>query len=242
MQTEKLKHTSKINIATQGEDVNPMVLSSQNVNEQNSRTRQAGSGMAIPSQTHRQPTPAQSSLQLQFLQAPPGQEFSFRLPDTTSQIGINTCTPTHTCFFGVASQPSSKGFGPPSSWSTSLFGGGSLGQASTAVTSHALCICSSSSTGEWHLDMQCNPLFQHVSHQPSATSVTSTYENPHSTTSHVSSVAAHEGASGPDGVPFRNSARLQRTASFYGLPFGLSRSGQCQDQVNSGTIPGMSGD
>ena len=198
MQIEKLKCASKIDIATQGEDVNPMAPSSQNVNEWNSHTRQAGSGMAVPSQTHRQPTPTQSSLQPQFLQAPPGQEFGFRLLDTASQIGIDTHTPTHTHFFGVASQPSSKGSGPPSSQSTSLFGGGSLGQASTAVTSRAPSVCSSSSTGERHLDAQCDPLFQRVSHRPSATSVTSTYENPHSTTSHIGSVAAHEGASEPD--------------------------------------------
>ena len=202
VQTEKPKCTSKIDIATQGEDVNPMAPSSQNIDERNSRTRQAGSGMAIPSQTHRQPTPAQSSLQPQFLQAPPSQEFSFRLPDTTSQIGIDTCAPTRTCFFGVASQPSSKGSGPPSSQSTSLFGGGSLGQASTAATSRAPSVCSSSSTGEWRLDVQCDPLFQRVSHRPSATSVTSTYENPCSTTSRIGGVAAHEGASEPDGVPF----------------------------------------
>ena len=164
MQTEKPKCTSKIDIATQGEDVNPMAPSSQNIDEWNSHTRQAGSGMAIPSQTHRQPTPAQSSLQPQFLQAPPSQEFSFKLLDTTSQIGINTHAPTRTRFFGVASQPSSKGSGPPSSQSTLLFGGGSLGQASTAATSCVPSVCSSSSTGERCLDAQCDPLFQCVSH------------------------------------------------------------------------------
>jgi len=109
--------------------------------------------MAVPSNTHRQPALAQSSLQLQFLEAPPGQEFGFRLPDIASQTGIDTRTPTRSYFSGVASQPSSKSSGPPSSQGTSLFAGGSLGQASTAAMSHVASVCSSSSTSEWHLSV-----------------------------------------------------------------------------------------
>ena len=161
--------------------------------------------MAVPSNTHRQPALAQSSLQLQFLEAPPGQEFGFRLPDIASQTGIDTRTPTRSYFSGVASQPSSKSSGPPSSQGTSLFAGGSLGQASTAAMSHVASVCSSSSTSEWHLDVQRDPTSQYVRatpRRPSATSVTATYENPRSTTSHVGGIVAHEEASEPDAAPF----------------------------------------
>ncbi|KAF8546899.1 hypothetical protein OG21DRAFT_1527533 [Imleria badia] len=129
---ETTKWSSKIDIATQGEDVNPMAPSFQGVGE---HSRQSSSDGAAVSQTHRQPTSAQSHSQpwLEFLQAAKN----------------NTRAPPRNWYSGLSSQTSAKGSASklPSSCSSSLFSSGTLG--TTPATSHAPSVCSS--TGERHL-------------------------------------------------------------------------------------------
>ena len=213
IQTERPKRPSKIDIATQGEDVNPMAPSSHNVSDGSSRTRQGGSDKAAIPQTHGQPTLAWSPpLPPEFFQAMPSQQFRFRVPDTALQVESNTRAPSCTQFRGVSSQPSSRGSGPPSSQGTSLFSSGSLGTSLTAATSREPSICPS--IGEPRLDKQCDPSSQRAQAPTSCILATddllqsSQFEN-----------SQHDASS------FSNLARLQQTISYYGLPLSMNRSG-----------------
>jgi hypothetical protein len=93
IQMEGSKRSSKIDIATQGENVNPMAPSSQDVSERSCRTQRGGSGGAAVPQTHGQSTFTQASLQLEFLQATPGQQFVFRVPCAAFRAENNMHTP-----------------------------------------------------------------------------------------------------------------------------------------------------
>ena len=200
IQMERSKRPSKIDIAMQGENVNPMAPSSQAIGERGRTKRDSSDEVAISR------TPAQSSLQPQFLQATPGQQFGFRVPDATSWAESDTRAPPRARFCGVSSQPSSRGSGPPLSQSTSLFSGGSLGTNSTAATSRAPSICSS--TGERGLAKQRDPSSQHArSPTPSTSRISDMDDLPRS------SQFEHPQ---PDAASLPNPTRLQQTASFYG--------------------------
>ena len=95
IQMEQSKQPSKINIAMQGENVNPMALSSQAIGEHGCTRRDSSDEVAISW------TPTQSSLQPQFLQATPGQQFGFRVPDATSQAESDTWAPPRVRFLGI---------------------------------------------------------------------------------------------------------------------------------------------
>lgn len=159
VQTEGSKRVSRIDIATQEEEVNPMAPSFQDVGQSSSRTRRDDSDEVGASQPRR---PTQSSLQPEFVRAAPGQQFGFKLPDAVPQTDSDIRAPTRTRLSTLSSQPSAKASGPPSSRSTSLFPGGSLGTHSTAVTSCPPSACSS--TGERRLVRQRDPHSQRARH------------------------------------------------------------------------------
>ncbi|KAF8449208.1 hypothetical protein L210DRAFT_3640832 [Boletus edulis BED1] len=160
IQMEPSKWSSKIDITTQGENVNPMAPSFQDVGEHSCRTRRGGSDEVAVPQTHGQSTFTQSPPQPEFLQATPNQQFRFRVPYAPFQAENNKQAPPRTRFCGPSSQPSSKDSGPPSSQSPSLFSGGSAGTRSTAATSHAPSTCSSK--GERRPMAQRDPSPQHI--------------------------------------------------------------------------------
>ena len=159
--------------------------------------------MAVP-QAHGQSTFTQSSPQPEFLQATPGQQFGFRVPYTAFQAESNTQAPPRTRFGGLSSQPSSKGSGPPSSRSPSLFLGGSMGTSSTAATSRAPSICSSK--GERCPTVQRDP-------SPQCTVSATSFAPRISVFEHFQTDAT------------LNSTRLQQTASFYNVPLSMNKSG-----------------
>ena len=213
IEMERPKRPSIIDIATQGEDVNPMAPSSHDIGDGSSRTRRGGSDEAAIPRTHRQPTLARPPpLPPEFFQAMPSQEFRFRVPDAALQVESDTWAPSHTQFHGVSSQPSSGGSGPPLSQGTLLFSSGSLGTSLTAATSREPSICPS--IGEPHLDKQ---------HDPSS-------QRAQAPTSHILATddllqSSQFKNSQHDASFFSNPARMQRTISYYGLPLSMNRLG-----------------
>ncbi|KAI5980661.1 hypothetical protein EDD15DRAFT_2381695 [Pisolithus albus] len=148
IQTEQLKWPSRIDVALQGEQINPMAPSSQDAREQGSHCRQVDSNSpdTISLQSHaplRSPQPV-------FSLAAASQEFSFRLPDVASQAHMSAGTaaqtqvPPRARFRGVVSESSSKSV---SSRSPSIFSTGPsrCRGTSTAPTSRTPSLCS---TGE----------------------------------------------------------------------------------------------
>ena len=71
LQMERSKQQSRIDIVTQGEDINPMAPSSQNICECGSRTGRVSSNEEVASETQDQLAPA--SLQPEFVLVAPGQ-------------------------------------------------------------------------------------------------------------------------------------------------------------------------
>ena len=142
-QIEHSKWRSRIDIATQGEGINPMAPFSQDVDERRGRV---SSSEEVASQNPEPPVTASAPPHPEFRLATPGQQFGFRLPEAASQPESYTRAPTRTWFFGASSQPSSTGSVlPPSSQSPSVFSGGPLGSNSTAATSRTPSLCSSMS-------------------------------------------------------------------------------------------------
>ncbi|KAI6004674.1 hypothetical protein EDD15DRAFT_2359402 [Pisolithus albus] len=148
IQTEQPKRPSRIDVALQGEQINPMAPSSQDARERGSHCRQVDSNSpdTISLQSHaplRSPQPV-------FSLAAASQEFGFRLPDVASQAHMSAGTaaqtqaPPRARFRGVVSESSSKSV---SSRSPSIFSTGPSrrGGTSTAPTSRTPSLCS---TGE----------------------------------------------------------------------------------------------
>ena len=162
IQTEQpVKRPSRADIATQGEEINPMAPSSQDTGERKSRRRRVDSGPLDTNEFQSQSyVPNGSSLptpQPVFSLATPGQQFGFRLPDvqasqtadtnqSTGQLTteVNAQAPSRTRFRGVASRSSSSS-ASVSSRSTFFSAGSSrLQGTSTAPTSSASSVCSTS--------------------------------------------------------------------------------------------------
>ncbi|KAF8124295.1 hypothetical protein EV363DRAFT_1454613 [Boletus edulis] len=159
-QTERLKRPSKIDIATQDEDINPMAPASQHIGSCKKTSASNGAAIGIASRTLDEPNPQATlqSLRPEFSLATPGQQFGFRLPATASQMESDTRAPSCARFpgLGVSSQSSSTSSAPPLSHSASLFSGQSLGGTLTAPTSRAPSV-SSSACGR-HATRQPNPV------------------------------------------------------------------------------------
>lgn len=181
---------------------------SEDVGQRNRRKGQQGGSDEVASRAHVQltaPRFSQSSLRPEFTQAKPGQQFGFRIPDQVgSQAKDDTQAPPRARFRGIPSQPASNGSGPPSSQFTSLLSGDSSRKVSTAPTSHAPSICSS--TGERRLAAQRFSSSSQRARSPAAS------------TSRISAAGdlslAH---------PQSDAGRSKRT---YGLRLNTSRSGR----------------
>ncbi|KAF8130103.1 hypothetical protein EV363DRAFT_1450562 [Boletus edulis] len=216
-QTERLKRPSKIDIATQDEDINPMAPASQHIGSRKKTSASNGAAIGIASRTLDEPNPQATlqSLRPEFSLATPGQQFGFRLPATASQMESDTRAPSRAHFpgLGVSSQSSSTSSAPPSSRSASLFLGQSLGGTSTAPTSRAPSV-SSSACGR-HATRQPNPVLSS--------------QVPVSRTSSSSSCRANRQyfGAGDEQVIFtpRAPTPLQRTASFYSQPISMNAPG-----------------
>lgn len=179
-------------------------------------------------QGHGQPSPASPSIRPQFMQAEPGQPFCFRLP-VSAPVEKDVRAPARSRFGGASSPPSNGSVPPterytqpptrtrfpgtssqasvPSSHGASLFSGGSSGGVSTAPTSRAPSVCSSSGE-QCPAQQRTLPLTQHASSRFATTLRTHAIEN-------MASQRDHEIAS----------TRLQRTTYFYNPLLNTNRTG-----------------
>ncbi|KAF8548504.1 hypothetical protein OG21DRAFT_1489344 [Imleria badia] len=222
---------SKMDLAMQGEDINPMAPCSQDTSGASLRNSQGMSTPAVfnPSDSEaRKPSPASFfSSQPMFSRAAPGHEFSFRIPASAPQ----TQAPPHKCFSAANSTASSRTSMPPAS----LFSGRSLSVPFTAPTSRASSVCSSSGRGT----------YSQVIEQQSLPSQTAGYKSTHpqflvTSSSLEPSGPGHCVSNPSDSLPQslqfgdfnepepdlpRSTARLGRTTSFYHLPLSMDRVG-----------------
>ena len=154
-----------MDLATQGENMHPMAPSFQSVDQDSSRNSGGRSRAAVPAAPETcQPlstSPLASSLQPVFSQAAPGEQFSFRLPDSVPQ----TQAPPRKRFTATNSETSSRTSTPP----VSLFSGRFSTGTSATAASRASLVCSSTARRTYSQVVQQ----QALPPQPAGPSVTS---------------------------------------------------------------------
>jgi hypothetical protein len=126
---------SKMDLATQGEDMNPMALSFQDSSCNSGGSSRAAIPAAPETCELLSASPPASSLQPVFSQAAPGEQFGSRLPDSVPQ----TQAPPHKRFTATSSETSSRTSTPP----ISLFFGRFSTGTSAMSASRASSVCSS---------------------------------------------------------------------------------------------------
>lgn len=226
IQTEHSAQPLRLDVATWGEDVNPMAPSAQDVSLCKSRGK--SKVVATLTEVHG-PPPAPSLSQPVFSMAAPGQQFGFRLPES----GPQSQALSWNCFSAINSATSSQTSMP----SALLFSGRSLSGQSTAPTSSASSVCSS--TGRYTYSQVVQR--QSPPHQPVSN---------RSTLLHPPLPSFIQGHSGPshciselfDNIPLslcfndfddpepepnysQSIAQLTRTASFYHLLLRMGSAG-----------------